>query len=157
MTHAVLRSVFDALDAQGVLLEAMILKPNMVLPGLDCAEQDGTGAVAGATLACLRRTVPAAVAGIAFLSGGQPADLASARLNAMNLWRGDRGGRSPWPLVFSFGRALQQPALRAWRGQDANVAAAQRALIHRAGCNGAALRGDYAPSMERGAALQVAS
>ena len=79
VTHAVLRAVFDALDAQGVALEAMILKPNMVLPGLDCPEQDGIDAVAGATLACLRRTVPAAVAGIAFLSGGQSAELATAR------------------------------------------------------------------------------
>ena len=157
VTHTVLRAVFDALDAQGVTLEAMILKPNMVLPGLDCPEQDGAEAVAGATLACLQRAVPAAVAGIAFLSGGQSAGLATARLNAMNLVHGSPAGRSPWPLVFSFGRALQQPALQAWKGQEANVAAAQRALIHRTTLNGAALQGSYAASMEHGPALQMAS
>ena len=157
VTHAVLRAVFDALDAQGVALEAMILKPNMVLPGLDCPEQVSLDAVASATLACLQRAVPAAVAGIAFLSGGQSAQLASARLNAMNIGHGASADRSPWPLVFSFGRALQQPALQIWRGQDANVVAAQRALIHRATCNGAALHGSYAPSMEHAPALQLAS
>lgn len=157
VTHAVLRAVFDALDAQGVTLEAMILKPNMVLPGLDCPNQDGAEAVAGATLGCLQRAVPAAVAGIAFLSGGQSAELASARLNALNTRHGTPAGRSPWPLVFSFGRALQQPALQAWKGQDANVAAAQRALIDRASLNGAALQGLYAASMEHGPALQMAS
>ena len=157
VTHAVLHAVFDALDTQGVALEAMILKPNMVLPGLDCPEQDGVEAVAGATLACLQRTVPASVAGIAFLSGGQSAELASARLNAMNVTDGSPAGRSPWPLVFSFGRALQQPALNIWRGEDAKIVAAQRALIHRAGCNGAALHGSYAPSMEHEPALQLAS
>ncbi len=157
VTHAVLRAVFDALDAQGVALEGMVLKPNMVLPGLDCPEQDAVAAVASATLACLRRTVPAAVAGVAFLSGGQSAELASARLNAMNIAHDAPAGRSPWPLVFSFGRALQQPALRAWGGQDANVAAAQRALIQRATLNGAALNGSYVASMEHGPALQMAS
>jgi fructose-bisphosphate aldolase class I len=157
VTHAVLRAVFDALDAQGVTLEAMILKPNMVLPGLDCPGQDGVEAVASATLACLQRTVPAAVAGIAFLSGGQSAELASARLNAMNAVQGSAVGRSPWPLVFSFGRALQQPALQAWRGEDANVAAAQGALIHRTNLNGAAIHGSYAPSMEQEPALRLAS
>ncbi len=157
VTHAVLHAVFDALDAQGVTLEAMILKPNMVLPGLDCPEQDGIDAVAGATLGCLQRTVPVAVAGIAFLSGGQSAELASARLNAINIGHGSPAGRSPWPLVFSFGRALQQPALQVWRGEDANVVAAQRALIHRATCNGAALHGLYEPSMEHEPALQMAS
>ncbi len=151
VTHDVLRAVFDALDAQGVVPEAMVLKPNMVLPGLDCPEQASADATAQATLVVLRRTVPAAVAGIAFLSGGQPAEIASARLNAMNLVR------SPWPLAFSFGRALQQPALGIWRGQDANVQAAQRALIHRAVCNAAAVRGAYAPSMEHEPALRMAS
>jgi fructose-bisphosphate aldolase class I len=157
VTHAVLHAVFDALDAQGVTLEAMVLKPNMVLPGQDCPEQDGVEAVANATLACLQRAVPAAVAGIAFLSGGQSAELASVRLNALNIGHGSPADRSPWPLVFSFGRALQQPALQIWRGQDANVVAAQRALIHRATCNGAALHGAYAPSMEHEPALQLAS
>jgi fructose-bisphosphate aldolase class I len=157
VTHAVLHVVFDALDAQGVVLEAMILKPNMVLPGLDSARQEAAEAVASATLACLQRTVPAAVAGIAFLSGGQSAELASARLNAMNSGHGSPVGRSPWPLVFSFGRALQQPAMQIWRGQDANVAAAQRALIHRATLNGAAVHGSYSASMEHQPALQTAS
>ncbi len=157
VTHAVLRAVFDALDAQGITLEAMILKPNMVLPGLDCPEQDGVQVVASATLACLQRTVPAAVAGIAFLSGGQSAELASARLNALNIGHGSSADRSPWPLVFSFGRALQQPAMQTWRGQDANAVAAQRALIHRATLNGAALHGSYAASMEHEPALQMAS
>jgi fructose-bisphosphate aldolase class I len=157
VTHAVLHAVFDALDAQGVTLEAMVLKPNMVLPGQDCPQQDGVEAVASATLACLQRAVPAAVAGIAFLSGGQSAELASARLNALNIGNGTPADRAPWPLVFSFGRALQQPALQIWGGQDANVVAAQRALIHRAACNGAALHGAYTPSMEHGPALQLAS
>lgn len=157
VTHVVLRAVFDALDAQGVMLEAMILKPNMVLPGLDCPEQEEVEAVASATLACLQRTVPAAVAGIAFLSGGQSAELASARLSAMNAMQGSAADRSPWPVVFSFGRALQEPALQAWRGQDANVAAAQRALIHRTTLNGAAIHGSYTASMEDGPALQMAS
>ncbi len=157
VTHAVLRAVFDALDAQGVALEAMILKPNMVLPGLDCPEQEGAALIASATLACLQATVPAAVGGIAFLSGGQSAELASARLNAMNTGDGTSAERSPWPLVFSFGRALQHPALQVWRGDDANVVAAQRALLHRAACNGAALHGAYGPSMEHEPALQMAS
>jgi fructose-bisphosphate aldolase class I len=154
VTHAVLRAVFDALDAQGVSLEAMILKPGMVLPGEDCAEVAPADMVADATLAELRRSVPAAVAGIAFLSGGQSAELASARLNAMNLEHGSLPERSPWPLVFSFGRALQQPALQIWRGEEANVVAAQRALTHRATCNAAAVRGLYKVSMEHQSALQ---
>jgi fructose-bisphosphate aldolase class I len=157
VTHAVLRAVFYALDTQGVVLEAMVLKPNMILPGLDCPEQVSADAVAEATLAGLRRTVPAAVAGIAFLSGGQSGELASVRLNAMNLENNRSGGRSPWPLVFSFGRALQQPALQVWRGQEANVVVAQRALIHRINCNGAAIRGSYTSAMEHEAALPVAS
>lgn len=144
-------------DAQGVMLEAMILKPNMVLPGRDCPTQDGIEAVAGSTLACLQRSVPAAVAGIAFLSGGQSAELASARLNAINIGHGSTAERAPWPLVFSFGRALQQPALQIWRGLDANVLAAQRALIQRATLNGAALHGAYAASMEDEPALRMAS
>ena len=157
VTHAVLHAVFDALDEQGVTLEAMILKPNMVLAGPDCPEQAGLEAVASATLACLQRAVPAAVAGIAFLSGGQSPELASARLNAMNIGHGSPVDRSPWPLVFSFGRALQQPALQIWRGEEANIVAAQRALIYRATCNGAALQGSYASSMEHEPALKMAS
>ena len=157
VTHTVLRAVFDALDAQGVVLEAMVLKPNMVLPGLVCPEEAPADVVAQATLAGLQRTVPAAVAGIAFLSGGQSAELASARLNAMNVEHENSAGRSPWPLVFSFGRALQQPTLQIWHGHEANAPAAQNALIHRANCNGAAVRGLYTPSMENGPVLQLAS
>ncbi len=157
VTHAVLRAVFDALDAQDVTLEAMILKPNMVLPGLQCPEQDGLGAVASATLDCLKQTVPAAVAGIAFLSGGQSAELASARLNALNAGHGAPADRPPWPLVFSFGRALQHPAMQVWRGREANVFEAQRALMQRIVCNAAAIQGTYAASMERDPALLMAS
>jgi fructose-bisphosphate aldolase class I len=132
-----------------VLLEGMILKPNMVLPGLDCATQDAVDVVAAATVQCLRRVVPAAVPGIAFLSGGQSPALASARLNAMNVTMASASARLPWPLVFSFARAIQQPALELWLGQACRVAAAQAALSHRARCNRAALQGDYTPTMER--------
>ena len=147
--------MFDALAAQSVRLEALILKPNMVLSGLHCPHQASLHQVAEATLQCLRRSVPAAVAGIAFLSGGQPGALATARLNAINA-KAD-GQRRPWPLVFSFARALQQPALSIWAGQDANVAAAQHALHYRACCNHAALNGAYAASMEEDWAYQKAS
>jgi len=153
VTGAVLAVVFDELRAQSVVLEAMILKANMVLPGLACPRQEPAPAVAIATLRCLRRNVPAAVAGIAFLSGGQASELASARLNAINA--GAPGGRSPWPLVFSFARALQDPALGIWGGKEANVPAAQQALLHRARCNHAALRGEYDEEMEH-AVLQLA-
>jgi fructose-bisphosphate aldolase class I len=145
VTEQVLRAVFDQLYAQRVMLEGMILKPNMVLPGLTALEQAPVDQVADATVRCLLQAVPAAVPGIAFLSGGQPSELASARLTAMNVrFR----SRLPWPLAFSFARAIQQPALEIWRGEDQNVAAAQKALYHRASCNRAARRGEYAPSME---------
>jgi len=97
----------------------------------------------------LRRVVPAAVAGIAFLSGGQSSELASARLNAMNVIAASAGAHLSWPLAFSFARAIQQPALEIWRGQGNQVVAAQRALAHRALCNKAALRGEYSAAMER--------
>ena len=156
VTAAVLHSVFEALDSQGVVLEAVILKPNMVLPGLSCPDQSSVEEVAEKTVQCLLRHVPAAVAGIAFLSGGQSGELASARLDAINLIARGRGGRTPWPLVFSFARAIQQPALAIWRGQDAQIDAAQRALYHRADCNHAALRGDYTHAMENVAVLERA-
>ena len=156
VTDELLVSVFDELRTQSVVLEAMILKPNMVLPGLTCTQQDPVEVVATATVRCLQRTVPAAVAGVAFLSGGQPDELASARLNAMNAG-GKTSGHSPWPLVFSFARAIQQPALEAWRGDEANVAAAQRTLLHRARCNHAALRGEYQGSMEDKPVYRLAS
>jgi fructose-bisphosphate aldolase class I len=139
-TEATLREVFEQLRTQRVVLEGMLLKPNMVLPGEDAADQGSVDAVADATVGCLLRVVPAAVPGIAFLSGGQPSKLASAHLNAMNVrFR----GRLPWALAFSFARAIQQPALELWRGDAANVGAAQQALYHRADCNRAARRGEY--------------
>ena len=145
VTEATLHAVFAALRSQRVLLEGMLLKPNMVLPGEACADQSSTDAIADATVQCFLRTVPAAVPGIAFLSGGQSAELASARLNAMNLrFR----GRMPWGLAFSFARAIQQPALELWRGQASNVPAAQKALFHRADCNRAARRGQYDASSD---------
>jgi fructose-bisphosphate aldolase class I len=146
VTEEVLRTVFDQLCTQRVVLEGMLLKPNMVLPGLNCPKQETVDEVAEATVNCFLRTVPAAVPGVAFLSGGQAAELASARLNAMNV--GFRS-RLPWALAFSFSRAIQQPALDIWQGKEAQVPAAQRALLHRARCNRAARRGEYSAAMER--------
>jgi fructose-bisphosphate aldolase class I len=146
VTEEALRNVFIQMNCQRVLLEGMILKPNMVLPGLDCPDQPTVDEVADATVQCLLRTVPAALPGIAFLSGGQSAELASARLNAMNL---RFKTRVPWALAFSYARAIQQPALEIWRGEEANVAAAQKALLDRANCNRAARRGEYTAAMER--------
>ena len=143
VTEALLRSVFEQLVLQDVALEALILKPNMVIAGLAAATQNTADEVADATLQCLRRVVPAAVPGIAFLSGGQSGELASSRLNALHLKPG-----TPWPLSFSFARALQHPALDIWAGKEANKVAAQRALMHRARCNWAASRGEYSAAME---------
>jgi fructose-bisphosphate aldolase class I len=145
VTEEVLRAVFEQMYRQGVRLEAMILKPNMILPGSSCVKHESVDDVADATVGCLLRTVPAAVPGVAFLSGGQPAELASARLNAMNArFR----SRLPWALAFSFARAIQQPALEVWRGEPDRVPAAQRALYHRARCNVAARRGEYNAEVE---------
>jgi fructose-bisphosphate aldolase class I len=149
VTEQTLHCVFDQLYAQGVILEGMILKPNMVLPGLNCSTQPTLDEVAAATVATLLRVVPASVPGIAFLSGGQPSVLASARLNAMNVIARSASSRLPWPLAFSFARAIQQPALEIWRGQENRVVAAQHALAHRAHCNKAALQGEYSVAMER--------
>jgi fructose-bisphosphate aldolase class I len=146
VTEEVLRTVFNQLYTQRVMLEGMILKPNMVLPGLTCPKQQSVDEVANATVKCLFRAVPAAVPGIAFLSGGQSAELASARLNAMNF---RFKSQLPWALAFSFARAIQQPALEIWRGEEANVPAAQKALVHRARCNRAARRGEYSAAMEK--------
>ena len=145
VTEEILHAVFTQLYTQRITLEGMILKPNMVLPGLTCVKQETVDEVADATVKCLLRAVPAAVPGIAFLSGGQSSELASARLNAMNV---RFKSRLPWALAFSFARAIQQPALEIWRGQDANVPAAQKALLHRARCNRAARRGEYSAAME---------
>jgi len=146
VTEEVLRAVFSQLYAQNVMLEGMILKPNMVLPGSACPKQEAVGEVADATVRCLLRAVPAAVPGIAFLSGGQSAELASARLNAMNA---GFKSRMPWALTFSFSRAIQQPALDIWQGKEANALAVQKALYHRAKCNSAARRGEYNDAMEK--------
>ena len=171
VTEEVLRTVFNQLYTQRVMLEGMILKPNMVLPGLTCPPQKEVSEVAAgeqryqvrlidrqqedasevdkaadATVRCLLRAVPAAVPGIAFLSGGQSGELASARLNAMNV---RFKSRLPWALAFSFARAIQQPALEIWKGKGANVLTAQMALYHRAMCNRAARRGEYNAAMER--------
>jgi len=145
VTEEVLRTVFNQLCTQRVMLEGMLLKPNMVLSGLTCPKQAGVDEVADATVTCLLRSVPAAVPGIAFLSGGQSAELASARLNAMNV---RFKSRRPWALAFSFARAIQQPALEIWSGEEANIEAAQQALLHRARCNRAARRGEYHAAME---------
>jgi fructose-bisphosphate aldolase class I len=146
VTDQVLRTVFSELFAQRVMLEGIILKPNMVLPGSTCPKQEAVEEVADATVNCLLRAVPAAVPAIAFLSGGQSAELASARLNAMNV---RFKSQLPWALAFSFARAIQQPALELWKGQEANVPAAQQALVHRARCNQAARRGEYSQAMEQ--------
>jgi fructose-bisphosphate aldolase class I len=146
VTDAALRMVFEQLYRQRVAIEAILLKPNMVLPGWGCSHQEPVEEVADATVKCLLRSVPAAVPGIAFLSGGQSGELASARLNAMNV---QFRSKLPWPLAFSFARAIQQPALELWMGEEAHVAAAQKALLHRAMCNRAARRGEYTPTMER--------
>ncbi|MGA2447294.1 MAG: class I fructose-bisphosphate aldolase [Polyangiaceae bacterium] len=145
VTEEVLRALFAQLYTQRVALDGVLLKPNMVLPGLTCPRQESVDEVADATVRCLLRSVPAAVPGVAFLSGGQPGDLASARLNAMNV---RFKSRMPWPLAFSFARAIQQPALEIWRGEQAHVSVAQRALCHRARCNSAARRGAYNLAME---------
>ena len=146
VTEEVLRTVFRQLYKQRLTLEGMILKPNMVLPGLTCPKQESVNTVADITVECLLRAVPAAVPGIAFLSGGQPGELASARLNAMNV---RFKSRLPWALAFSFARAIQQPALEIWHGEETNVSAAQQALYHRASCNRSARRGEYIDKMER--------
>lgn len=145
VTELALNLLFDQLVDQRVVLEGTILKPNMVVPGVDCSTQEGVDEVADTTVNCLLRTVPAAVPMVAFLSGGQSSELASARLNSMNA---RYSSRLPWALTFSYSRAIQQPALDLWRGQDSNVPAAQKALYHRAQCNSAARRGQYSAKME---------
>jgi fructose-bisphosphate aldolase, class I len=146
VTEEVLQMVFNQLYIQGVILEGIILKPNMVLPGLTCPFQETIDEVAEATVKCLKRVIPAAVPGITFLSGGQSCELASARLNAMN---SKFKLQLPWVLSFSFARAIQLPALEIWKGHDSNVPLAQQALYHRAICNRAARQGVYNISMEK--------
>src|SRR5664279_226564 len=129
VTEEVLRMVLTKIYLHNLMLEGIILKPNMVISGLSCPKQAGIDEVADATIQCLRQSVPAAIGGIAFLSGGQPGRLASAHLNAMHV---RYASKLPWPLTFSFARAIQQPAIKIWKGRDENVKAAQRALFHRA-------------------------
>jgi fructose-bisphosphate aldolase class I len=143
VTVAVLRAVYDQLAAHRVVLEASLLKPNMVIAGAGCRIQADAGQVADATIGALRQAVPAAVPGIVFLSGGQSEVQATTNLDALN-----RRAPQPWQLSFSFGRALQAPVLRAWAGVPENVAAAQAALLHRAAMNGAARRGEYRAEFE---------
>jgi fructose-bisphosphate aldolase, class I len=148
VTEATQRTVFHALGEQGVSLEGLLLKPSMVLPGAAAPRQVAASDVAQATVRCLLRTVPAAVPGIVFLSGGQADERATAHLDAMNRLPGAR----PWPLSFSYARALQAAPLKTWRGDPARVADAQRAFHHRARCNSAACSGAYTPELERSAA-----
>jgi fructose-bisphosphate aldolase class I len=146
-TVRTLTELYYELHRQRVVLEGTLLKPNMVLSGKDCPAQAGVEEVAEKTLRALATAVPAAVPGIVFLSGGQTDELATAHLDAMN-----KIGGEPWELSFSYGRALQAPALKAWRGDPTNVAAAQHAFIHRAKLNGLARSGGYSPEMEKVAA-----
>jgi len=144
VTGKALHALFVALKTHDVMLEGLLLKPNMVIPGLKCVRQASPDEVAAATLRCFREHVPAGVPGIVFLSGGQADDVATANLNAMNAASGDK----PWALSFSYGRALQAAALKAWGGKPANVTAAKHAFYHRAKLNGQAATGAYQPVME---------
>jgi fructose-bisphosphate aldolase class I len=148
VTEATLHSVFEALRAMRVAPEGMLLKPSMVVAGRECPNQAGVTEVAGATLRCLRRTVPSAVPGIVFLSGGQSDESATLHLNAMNA----RDERAPWALSFSYGRALQSAAMTAWKGNPANTSAGQKAFRLRARCTGAARDGRYTPALEQAVA-----
>ncbi len=146
VTEWTLNAVYEALYLHRVVLEHTVLKPSMVISGKKCAQQAPVDEVAARTVRTLKRTVPAAVAGIVFLSGGQSDEIATAHLNAMNT---QFKGSLPWPLSFSYGRALQQPALKAWKGAVSNVAAAQAALAHRSKMNGLASLGQYKADLER--------
>src|SRR6478752_7423135 len=144
VTSRTLHAVFTELRDQRVQPEGILLKPNMVLPGYECPQQATDEEIAHETVRCFLRHVPAAVPGIVFLSGGQSEEEATSRLNAMNAL-----GPHPWKLSFSYGRALQAAALKAWGGKEENVEVAQRAYYHRAKMNSAAQTGTYAPDMER--------
>jgi fructose-bisphosphate aldolase class I len=146
VTDATLRAVFSQLHEQRVNFEQMILKPNMVISGKDCPEQAGVEEVAEKTLQVLRRNVPASVPGVAFLSGGQTPEQATAHLNAMN-----QIGSAPWQLTFSYARALQDAAIKTWKGEAENKEAAQKAFSHRAKLVSLARQGEYKPDMEEAA------
>jgi fructose-bisphosphate aldolase, class I len=141
---AALRSLYDQLARHRVVLEASLLKPNIVLSGKDSPVRSAPSDIAAATIAVLRQAVPSAVPGIVFLSGGQSDEEATANLDALN-----RTAPQPWELSFSFGRALQAPVLRAWAGDSGNVDAARAALLRRAALNGAARRGTYRAELEQ--------
>jgi fructose-bisphosphate aldolase, class I len=143
VTTETLRVTFETLIAHRVSLEGMLLKPNMVIHGKGASKKAAPDEVARRTIQCFKRTVPAAVPGIVFLSGGQSETEATLHLDLMN-----KMGPLPWPLSFSYGRALQDSALKAWKGQKANIAAGQRAYSHRAKCNSLAQKGKYDPKME---------
>lgn len=143
VTEGVLNAVFSELYQADVLLEGMILKPNMVIAGKDCSDQASASQVAELTVRCLKSTVPAAVPGIAFLSGGQSEKQATENLSLMNAM-----GNLPWKLTFSYGRALQQAALNAWQGKDENWEAAQAAFSHRARMNGLAAQGKWSADQD---------
>jgi fructose-bisphosphate aldolase class I len=149
VTEWTLNAVYDALYMNRVVLEHSVLKPSMVISGKKCAKQAPVDEVAARTVQTLKRTVPGAVAGIVFLSGGQSDELATAHLNSMNR---QFAGNLPWPLSFSYGRALQQPSLKAWKGSAANVPAAQSALAHRSRMNSLACSGEYTAALESKAA-----
>lgn len=146
VTQSTLQEVFRQLYVQGVAFEQMILKPSMVISGDRCSTQADVEQVASQTIRCLLNTVPAAVPGIAFLSGGQSQDRASAHLNYMNA---NLRTQFPWRVTFSYARAIQQPALDHWRGQSENVSQAQKILVHRAKLNSAASEGNYSKEMEK--------
>jgi fructose-bisphosphate aldolase class I len=152
VTGQVLHSVFDELSRQKVALEAMLLKPNMVLSGNSCPTQASVMEVAQATFRCLQRHVPAAVPGVVFLSGGQSDVMATVHLNGINLL----ARRGPWKISFSYGRALQDQALVTWLGNNENSQAAQQTFYHRAKCNHAATLGRYTESMEDDLANEAA-
>jgi fructose-bisphosphate aldolase class I len=152
VTDAVLESVFAALGAHRIHLEGIVLKPNMVISGIKCAKQASVEEVAVATVRCLKRHVPSAVPGIAFLSGGQSSELATAHLSAMNALA-KAGGPLPWHLTFSYGRALQDGAIKGWKGEPANVKKAQAWFAHRASMNSKACAGAYAADMEKALAV----
>jgi fructose-bisphosphate aldolase class I len=146
VTEWALNALYDALYASRVVLEGTVLKPSMVISGKGCPKQAGVAEVAERTVRVLKRAVPGAVAGIVFLSGGQSDELATEHLNAMNK---TFAGKLPWPVSFSYGRALQAPSLKAWKGASANVAAGQAALLHRSRMNSLACTGKYSVELER--------
>lgn len=150
VTEKTLHMVFNQLHAHKIEFDQMILKPSMVISAKGCSQQAGVDEVAKATIKCLLRNVPATVAGVAFLSGGQGNEQAAAHLNLMNSQYRDQ---CPWPVTFSYARAIQQPALEFWGGDRTRVAEAQQRLLHRAKCNSAASLGEYTSALEREPAL----